>query len=88
MSPKTPKNSAARQYYQSFYKNNRLRFVLAMLLTVLSCPGNLIGSWLLGEIIDVVAAGDLDWLLWTLIFTVIFLVVMLLLSIEIGRAHV
>ncbi len=85
MSPKTPKNSAARQYYQSFYQNNRLRFVLAMLLTVLSCPGNLIGSWLLGEIIDVVAAGDLDWLLRTLIFTVIFLVVMLLLSIGMYR---
>ena len=81
MSQKTPKNPAARQYYRAFYQNNHLRFVLAMLLTVLSFPGNLIGSWLLGEIIDVVAAGDLDWLRRTLVFTVIFLVVMFLTSV-------
>ncbi|MCI8915255.1 MAG: ABC transporter ATP-binding protein [Oscillospiraceae bacterium] len=81
MSQKTPKNSAARQYYRAFYQNNHLRFVLAMLLTVLSFPGNLIGSWLLGEVIDVVAAGDLDWLRRTLVFTVIFLVVMFLTSV-------
>ena len=81
MSQKTPKNPAARQYYRAFYQNNHLRFVLAMLLTVLSFPGNLIGSWLLGEVIDVVAAGDLDWLRRTLVFTVIFLVVMFLTSV-------
>lgn len=81
MSQKTPKNSAARQYYRAFYQNNHLRFVLAMLLTVLSFPGNLIGSWLLGEVIDVVAAGDLDWLRRTLVFTVSFLVVMFLTSV-------
>ncbi|MDE6840145.1 MAG: ABC transporter ATP-binding protein/permease [Oscillospiraceae bacterium] len=81
MSQKTLKNSAARQYYRAFYQNNHLRFVLAMLLTVLSFPGNLIGSWLLGEVIDVVAAGDLDWLRRTLVFTVIFLVVMFLTSV-------
>ena len=81
MSQKTPKNSATRQYYRAFYQNNHLRFVLAMLLTVLSFPGNLIASWLLGEVIDVVAAGDLDWLLRTLVLTVIFLVVMFLTSV-------
>ncbi|MDE6881475.1 MAG: ABC transporter ATP-binding protein/permease [Oscillospiraceae bacterium] len=77
---------AARQYFRSFYQNNRLRFVLAMTLTVLMSPGNLIGSWLLGEIIDVIAAGDLEWLGRTLLFTVIFLAVLFLVGIAMYRA--
>lgn len=64
--------TAARQYYQSFYQHNRLRYVLALVLVVLSFPGGLIISWLLGEVIDIITAGDLDRLARTLILTVVF----------------
>ena len=73
MNLKPKKSPAARQYYQSFYQGNRLRFVLALLLIILSFPQNLIGSWLLGEVIDVVAARDLEWLWRTLVFAIVFL---------------
>lgn len=66
------RNPAARQYYQSFYQSNRLRYVLALMLVVLSFPGGLIISWLLGEVIDIITAGDLDRLARTLILTVVF----------------
>lgn len=78
---KKPKNPAARQYYRAFYQGNRLRFVLALVLITLNCPANLIGSWLLGEVIDVVAAGDLPWLWRTLTFTVLFVVAELFIGI-------
>ena len=77
---KKPKNPAARQYYRAFYQGNRLRFVLALVLITLNFPANLIGSWLLGEVIDVVAAGDLPWLWRTLTFTALFVAVELLIS--------
>ena len=78
---KKPKNPAARQYYRAFYQGNRLRFVLALVLITLNCPANLIGSWLLGEVIDVIAAGDLPWLWRTLTFTVLFVVAELFIGI-------
>ena len=78
---KKPKNPAARQYYRAFYRGNRLRFVLALVLITLNFPANLIGSWLLGEVIDVVAAGDLPWLWRTLTFTVLFVVAELFIGI-------
>ena len=78
---KKPKNPAARQYYRAFYRGNRLRFVLALVLITLNFPANLIGSWLLGEVIDVIAAGDLPWLWRTLTFTVLFVVAELFIGI-------
>lgn len=50
---------AAREYFRAFFDHNRARFAAALALTVLDIPSALIGSWLLGEIIDVIAAGDL-----------------------------
>jgi len=70
--PKTV--SAARDYYRAFYQNNHLRYVLAVALLILSFPGALVGSWLLGEIIDVITAGDMERLSWTLGITVVFIV--------------
>ena len=78
---KKTKNPAARQYFRAFYQGNRLRFVLALILITLNFPANLIGSWLLGEVIDVIAAGDLPWLWRTLTFTVIFVVAELFIGI-------
>ena len=86
MNRKPEKNPAARAYFRAFYRGNRLRCAAAMLLLLLSVPQNLIGSWLLGEVIDVVAARDLDWLWQTLVFTIIFFIVMFLLSLGMYRA--
>ena len=63
---------AARQYYRVFYQNNRLRYILALVLVVLSFPAGLIISWLLGEVIDIIAAGDLNRLMRTALLTIAF----------------
>ena len=85
MNLKPKKSPAARQYYQSFYQGNRLRFVLALLLIILSFPQNLIGSWLLGEVIDVVAARDLEWLWRTLVFAIVFLAAVFVIDLAMYR---
>ena len=86
MKARKTKKPATQQYFRSFYQGNHLRFALAMGLTVLTFPGNLIGSWLLGEVVDVIAAGDMDWLKRTLFFTVIFLTVLFVLTVAMYRA--
>lgn len=82
---KQSKNPAARQYFQAFYQSNRVCFALAVLLTLATFPTNLIGSWLLGEVIDVIAAGDMLWLERTLVFAVVFLIVMFFLNVALYR---
>ncbi|MBD5134043.1 MAG: ABC transporter ATP-binding protein [Clostridiales bacterium] len=82
---KQQKNPAARQYYRAFYQNNHLCFVLALAFTVATFPFPLIVSWLLGEIIDVIAIGDLALLWRTLIIAVIFIVPSVSLSIAMYR---
>ena len=72
MNRKPEKNPAARAYFRAFYRGNRLRCAAAMLLLLLSVPQNLIGSWLLGEEVDVITSGDVEWLKRTLLFTVVF----------------
>jgi len=54
------KNNNTKCYCQSLYKNNRLRWAAAMTFMLLNLPGNLVGSWLLGAIIDVIAVGNLS----------------------------
>lgn len=83
---KQQKNPAARQYYRAFYLGNHLRFALALLLTIMTFPENLIGSWLLGEVTDVIAAGDMDWLRRLLIFTIIFIPAYFLINTAMYRA--
>ena len=83
---KKQKNPAARQYYRAFYRDNHLRFALALLLTVISFSDNLIASWLIGEITDVIAAGDMDWLRRLLIFTIIFILAYFLINTAMYRA--
>lgn len=63
-------NSTARQYFRAFYENNHLRWALAMLFTLLSAPGMLLVSWVLGAVLDAAAAGDGEELLRLLWITV------------------
>ncbi len=78
---KTRKNPAARQYFRAFYQGNRLRFALALFLILLNFPAALICTWLLGEVIDVIAAGDLSRLWRTLTFTALFVIAELFIGI-------
>lgn len=82
---KPSKNSAARPYFQAFYQGNRILFALTIILTLATFPANLVGSWLLGEVIDVIAAGDMLWLWRTLVFTAVFVIVAFLLDVILYR---
>ena len=80
------KNPAAHQYYRAFYQNNRLCFVLALLFTIALFPSPLVISWLIGAIIDVIAAGDLAWLWQTLIVAVVIVTADITLTMVMCRA--
>ena len=55
-----------KPYLRSFYQGNTLPLLGTLIFTVLMPCFNLIYSWLLGEILDITAAGDLERLLHTL----------------------
>lgn len=65
---------AAREYFRAFFDHNRARFVAALALTALDMPAALVGSWLIGEIIDVISAGDLARLQSIFAFSAVFVV--------------
>lgn len=68
-----------KPYVHAFYKGGRLRFAAVLLLTVLSALPNLIVSWLLGEILDIIAASNLHRLLRLLsLLPLLFLLIVLL----------
>ena len=71
------KNAEIREYTRSFYQGNRLNFALALILIVLNTGGMLFFSWVLGEVTNIMAAGDLDRLWQTLGITVVALVLIL-----------
>lgn len=77
---------AAREYFRAFYDHNRARFVAALVLTVLDIPSALIGSWLLGEIIDVISTGDLGRLQVLLALCAVFMVASFSISVGMYRA--
>ena len=53
------RNSDIREYTRTFYQHNRVNFILALILIVLSTGGMLFFSWTLGEVTNIMAAGDL-----------------------------
>lgn len=68
---------AAREYFRAFYENNHIRYWAAMVLSVLSIGVNLFVTWLLGAMIDIIAAGEADRLLgmlWVWIGMAVFTV--------------
>ena len=68
---------AVRAYFRAFYEKNRIRYGAAMVLSILSIGVNLFDTWLLGEMIDIIAAGEaerLPGMLWVWIGMAVFTV--------------
>ena len=62
-----------REYFRAFYRGNRLLWLAAMGLTILSTPVNLAFSWLLGQAADAVMMGEPGRMLELIRFTVVLL---------------
>lgn len=75
------RKSDVKEYTRAFYRGNRLMFALALFFTILSSTENLLGSYLLGEILDVITLGELSRLGQMLLYCVVLAVGILLLSI-------
>lgn len=71
------RNSDIREYTRTFYQHNRVNFILALILIVLSTGGMLFFSWILGEVTNIMAAGDLDRLWSTMGISVAALILIL-----------
>lgn len=60
-----------RPYIRAMYRKNHLMFLTALAASLMSTPLVLAVSWLLGEVLDTVTAGDLGrlgWCLWFALF--------------------
>ena len=58
-----------REYTKTFYQHNHINFALAILFTILDSGAMLFFSWVLGEVTNSMAAGDLTQLWRTLAVT-------------------
>ena len=70
------KPDPARPYIRAFYEHNSLRFLGAAALYILEIPSMLVVSWVLGEVMDAIAALDTDRLtrlLWAAAGIAVFL---------------
>lgn len=70
-------NEASRAYFKAFYRGNRLRFWAAMVLMALSTAFSLIFSKVLGDILDIINAGDLRALAGMALFQLVLIPLML-----------
>ena len=61
------------EYLRSFTKNNRCNLLFSIVFTVLNTPLGIIGSWLLGQIIDVITDGSHAALRTTGVYCVYFI---------------
>lgn len=71
------RNADIREYTRTFYQHNRINFLLALILIILSTGGMLFFSWILGEVTNIMAAGDLDRLWSTMGISVAALILIL-----------
>lgn len=78
------KSATGKTYYRSFYRGNKLTFAAAMILMVISASFNLIFSQILGDILDIITASDLDALRRMGIYILVLLPSMLLIELLIG----
>lgn len=75
----------SQAYFKAFYQGNRLRFWAAMVLMALSTAFSLIFSKVLGDILDIINAGDLRALAGMALFQLILIPMMLLGELVTGR---
>ena len=73
---KLEKSYNTKQYFHSFYRQNHALLVLSFLFTVICFPANLIGSWLLGQVIDAITEVSMDRLRTIILVSIIFIVTM------------
>ncbi len=64
-----------RPYIRAMYRKNRLMFLLAMGASLMATPLILAVSWLLGEVLDIIVAGDMERLVWCVGFGLILALV-------------
>lgn len=70
------KSDHTKQYFSAFYKQNCALLILSLLFTILCFPANLIGSWLLGQVIDAIAEESMDRLRTITLVSIAFIVMM------------
>ena len=68
------------EYLRSFTKNNRCNLLFSIVFTVLNTPLGIIGSWLLGQIIDAVTDGSFANLRRTGLYCVYFICALVLID--------
>ena len=71
------RNADIREYTRTFYQHNHINFALALILIILCTGGMLFFSWILGEVTNIMAVGDLDRLWRTLAISVAALILIL-----------
>lgn len=79
-------NELSREYRRSFFSGNWARFVSALVFTLLDVPAALIGSWILGQIIDSISSNDFTRILHLAVLSAVFVVVSTLISLGMYRA--
>lgn len=79
------RNPMVRAYFRAFYRNNRLLYAAALAALILTVPGSLIASWLLGGVLDIIAEKELDRLWRVGRFTVVFIAVNLVVELVMYR---
>ena len=76
---------SSQAYFKAFYRGNRLRFWAAMVLMALSTAFSLIFSKVLGDILDIINAGDLRALAGMALFQLVLIPMMLAGELVTGR---
>lgn len=71
------KQNTERSYFRAFYRGNTLRFWAAMVLMAVSTVFSLIFSQVLGDMMDIIAAGSLAALVRMALFLVVLIPLML-----------
>ena len=84
---KQSKNSNLKEYLNSFYQGNRLSFAVGLVFALLGIPVNLVLSWMLGAVIDTIAAADLQALVRLVVVGLLLAVCAGVIGIVYGRAR-
>ena len=79
------KNYPEEPYIRAFYHKNHCLFLAAVFFRLMEVPAMLVISWLLGEVIDIITAGELAALWKLLVMAIVFVVIFLFIEIGIYK---